>query len=327
MVPTIGQVVPGMRRYAYGRLRIPMAMSCARVVGPIIARQAAEADVIHVWGDGFLALAGIRAGAQTDVPVLITPFVHRGQWGDDPASVRAYRRADRMIGLLEYDCQVLRDLGVACGRVAECPVCSPGVERGSGKAWRQKYSVEGPLVVFLGVRRPYKGFDVLLAALPEFGRQMPSATVVFAGPGVAIAGEHAVRVIDRGLVSEQERAALLEAADVLCLPSAGEIFPVTLLEAWSAGTAVLTSDIPPLAELMRRSGGGIAVAREPEAIAAGLVTILSGRQRELGTAGQSYWRSNATVEAVVERHLNLYRNVIAERALRRGSERAIDRRP
>jgi glycosyltransferase involved in cell wall biosynthesis len=118
------------------------------------------------------------------------------------------------------------------------------------------------------------------------------------------------------MVSEDERAAILEAADVLCLPSAGEIFPVTILEAWSAETAVLTSDIPPLAELMRRSGGGLAVPREPAAIAAGLDAILTGRQRELAGAGHRYWRAHATVSAVVERHLELYREAIAEREAR-----------
>jgi phosphatidylinositol alpha-mannosyltransferase len=173
--------------------------------------------------------------------------------------------------------------------------------------------VKGPLVAFLGVRRPYKGFDVLLAALPELGRRLPSATVVFAGPGDPIAGEHAVRVIDRGNVSDDERADLLEAADVLCLPSASEIFPVTLLEAWSAETAVLTSNIPPLAELMRRAGGGIAVPRQPGAIATGLVTILGDHRRELAAAGHRYWRAHATVEAVVERHEDLYRSLIADR--------------
>jgi glycosyltransferase involved in cell wall biosynthesis len=316
MVPTIGQVVPGVRRFAYGRLRVPMAMSYASVVAPIIAERAAGHDVIHVWADGFLALAGVHAATRIGLPVLVTPFVHRGQWGDDPASALAYRGATRVIGLLDDDCQVLRDLGVAEWRVKECPACSPGVERGGGISWRREHRVEGALVVFLGVRRPYKGFDLLLAALPELGRRLPSVTVAFAGPGAPIAGEHSVRVIDRGVVSDDERAALLEAADVLCLPSSGEIFPVAILEAWSAETAVLTSDIPPLAELMGRSGGGIAVPRKPDEIAAGLVSILTGPKRELALAGYRYWRSHATVEAVVERHLELYRDAIAERPAR-----------
>jgi glycosyltransferase involved in cell wall biosynthesis len=311
MAPTAVQVIPGIRRYAFGRMRIPIATWYAHSAAPIIARQAADADVIHVWGDGFLAIAGVAAARRVGAPVLITPFIHKGQWGDDPASALAYRRADRVIGLLDYDCQVIRGLGPADARVVECPVCSPGVARGGGRAWRQRHGVYGPLIVFLGVRRAYKGFDLLLSALPELGRRVPRATVVFAGPGESIGGDHPVRVIDRGRVSDEERAALLDAGDALCLPSAGEIFPVTILEAWSAETAVLTSDIPPLRELMRRSGGGIAVPRDSAAIADGLAAILNDGERRYATAGHRYWRTNATVEAVVNRHVDLYRSTIS----------------
>lgn len=313
MAPTVGQVIPGLRRYAYGPMRIPMARSYASVVAPIIARHASEHDVIHVWADGFLAMAGVEAAARVRAPVLITPFVHRGQWGDDRLSARSYRRATRVIGLLDHDCQVLRDLGVAPSRVVECPVCSPGIESGGGQAWRQRHGVDGPLVAFLGVRRPYKGFDLLLAALPELARRLPSAAVAFAGPGPPITGEHALRVIDLGAVSDRERSDLLEAADVLCLPSSSEIFPVSILEAWSAHTAVVTSDIPTLTELMRRSGGGVAVSRQPETIAVALADALTGRGRLLAEAGHRYWRANATVDGVVERHLELYRSAITER--------------
>lgn len=315
MLPTGAQVVPGFRRYAYGRMRIALARSYASVASPILAGHARLHDVVHVWGDGFLAAAGVRAGRLAGVPVLITPFVHRGQWGDDPASALAYRQASRVIALLEHDRLVLAELGVPSERLAECPVCTPGVRPGGGSAWRRTHRVDGPLVVFLGVRRPYKGFDVLLDALEPLGRLVPSVTVAFAGPGPPVSGAWGLRVIDRGVVSEQERAALLDAADVLCLPSAGEIFPVSILEAWSARTAVLTSDIPPLAELMRRSGGGVAVPRDPAAVAAGLASILAGGHLELAESGHRYWRSHATVDAVVSRHLELYRGAIEEHRL------------
>jgi glycosyltransferase involved in cell wall biosynthesis len=312
MTPDVGQVVPVVRRYAYGRLRIPMAMSYVRVAAPVIAERARNADVIHAWADGFVALAAVRAAASVGLPVLITPFPHRDQWGTDLVSVRAYRGADRTVGLLEDNCALLRESGAPTDRVVECPVCSPGVERGGGDAWRRAHGIAGPLVAFLGVRRSYKGFDLLLAALPELARSLPSATVVFAGPGDPVDEQQPLRVIDRGTVSNQERAALLEAADLLCLPSAGEIYPVSILEAWSAETPVLTSDIAPLAELMRRSGGGVTAPRQPESIAAGITSILNGRPHELGAAGYRYWRTYATVDAVVDRHVELYREVIGE---------------
>jgi glycosyltransferase involved in cell wall biosynthesis len=321
MTPSaVGRVMPGLRRYAHGRMRVPMATSYAHVAAPVIARQARVADVVHVWGGDFPCVAAVRAANSTKTPAVVTPFAHRGQWNDDPASARAYRRAAAVIGLLQTDCDLLRDLGVAPGNVTECPVCSPGVRRGGGEDWRRAHGVDGPLVAFLGVRRAYKGVQILIDAIPELGALRPDATVVFAGPGDPVSGSHTLRVIDRGLVSEAERAAILEAADVLCLPSAGEIFPVTILEAWSAKTAVVTSDIPPLRELMARSGGGVAVPRTPSALAAAVAQLLTGGSGRCAESGYRYWQRHATVEAVVSRHEAIYRSVIGGTALAAATE-------
>ncbi len=312
MIPSaIGRVAPGLRRYAYGPMRVPMSASYARAAAPTIARHAIAADVVHVWGGDFPCAAAVHAAISAKKPVVVTPFAHRGQWGDDAASARAYRRADAAVGLLQTDCELLRDLGVAADRVVECPVCSPGVERGGGAAWRQAHGVLGPLVAFLGVRREYKGVGILIDAIPGLANRRADVTVVFAGPGEAVPQTHALRVIDRGLVSEEERAAILDAADVLCLPSAGEIFPVSILEAWSAKTAVLTSDIPPLAELMRRSGGGVAVPRTVDAVADGLASMLTDGTTAFGEAGHLYWTRHATVTSVVSRHEAIYRSVMS----------------
>lgn len=314
MLPNLAQVIPGLRRHAYGMMRGPMARSYANVAAPVVADLARHADVVHAWADGFLALAATRAASRVNRPVLITPFPHRGQWGTDRVSVQAYRAADRTVGLLQDNCALLREAGVPAAQVVECAVCSPGVKRGLGAAWRRAHGVSGPLVLFFGVRRPYKGFDLLLAAIPALARAVPDVTVVFAGPGPPVDTVASARVLDCGVVSEDERAALLEAADLMCLPSLGEIYPSSILEAWSAETAVLTSDIAPLAELIRRSGGGVTAPREAEAIAAAAAAVLRGQHRDLGAAGYRYWRANATVEVVASRHIEMYREVIAEHA-------------
>jgi glycosyltransferase involved in cell wall biosynthesis len=161
--------------------------------------------------------------------------------------------------------------------------------------------------MFLGVRRPYKGFDVLLEAAPR----VPGATFAFVGPGPAVSGE---RVIDAGPVDDAERAAWLDAADLLCLPSQAEVFPVSILEAWSAGTPVLTSDIPSLRELIAASGGGLAVPANAEALAAALNDLLAdpGRLARLGQAGHDRWRDTYTPSVVASRHEQLYAQLLEE---------------
>src|SRR4051812_42358119 len=108
--PLAYQATPVLRRYAYGRSRIAAAELYARVVAPVIEERIRGADAVHVFGGDLVKSAVVRAARGARVPVAITPFVHPGQWGDDPASTLAYRRADKVIALLESDAAVCRRL-------------------------------------------------------------------------------------------------------------------------------------------------------------------------------------------------------------------------
>jgi glycosyltransferase involved in cell wall biosynthesis len=309
MAPLIAHVVPGLRRYAYGRSRVAAAALYARALAPVIATRAREADVMHVWGSDLLAAAAVRAARLAGTRAAITPFAHEGQWGDDPASAAAYRAADRVIGLLDADADVYRTLGVPDEQLAVCGVCSPGVAVGHGDRLRAKLGITGPLVLFLGVRREYKGLDALLEAAPLVGAARSGVTFAFVGPGPSLRnGTDPARILDVGAVSDEERSAWLDAADLLCLPSAGEIFPVSILEAWSVGTPVLVSDVPTLKELVAKSHGGAAVSRTPSALADAIVSLLSDseRLRAMGEQGREFWAAQHTVSAVASWHEGLY---------------------
>ena len=308
LVPLAAQVVPGLARYAYGRPRVPMMALYAAVVGPLLRSPVRRADVVHVWTAGFVGAAAVRAARQAGVPVVMTPFVHPGQWGDDLASRRLLTRVDRVIGLLDVERATFTGLGVRPDRIAVCGVCSPRVPAGGGDELRRRHAIEGPLVLFLGVRRAYKGHDLLLSVADRVAARTP-VTFAFVGPGprLAFTGVGA-RVLDVGRVGEEERGAWLDAADLLCLPSKHEIFPVSVLEAWSAKTPVLVSDLPPLVELIARSGGGRTVPLEPAALAKALVDLLASpdERRRCGSLGYEFWRACHTPEAVAACHEKLY---------------------
>jgi glycosyltransferase involved in cell wall biosynthesis len=296
-------------------MRAGAAMLYCASVAPVIERRLHDHDVVHMWGGDLLATAVMRAARRRGVPGIVTPFAHRGQWGDDAASAAAYRAASRVVALLDAEAEVYRELGVPEARIAVSGVGSPGVPTGGGEALRRRLQIDGPLVVFLGVRRPYKGFDLLLEAAPLVANDRPDTTFAFVGPGDAIAAPAGVRVVDAGPVTEIDRAAWLEAADLLCLPSRGEIFPVSILEAWSAGTPVVSSDLPTLVELVEGAGGGVTVSREPRSLADAILALLADpeRRRALGERGRARWQERYTVEAVGAWHERLYAELSAER--------------
>lgn len=313
MAPLLSQVVPVARRYAYGRARGPASALYALAVAPLIARTLEGADVMHMWGGDMLSAAAVRSARLAGVPAVITPFAHANGWSTDPGSAGAYRAADGVVALLEADAAVYEELGVPAGRLSVCGVCSPALPAGGGGEVRRRHGIDGPLILFLGVRRAYKGFDLLLDAAEHVHAQRPDATFAFVGPGASLPAARSPRILDVGTVDEKDKAAWLDAADLLCLPSESEIFPVSIIEAWSVGTPVLVSDLPTLEEIIRRWGGGVVARREPSAFAKVILDLLERPEqlREMGEAGRAEAARSGTVEAAVRKHEQLYRNLIA----------------
>ena len=307
LAPLAAHTAPVLRRYAWGSARVAATRRYARHVAPLIAERARGCDVVHVWGAGLLGAAAVEAAQTLDVACVFTPFAHRGQWGDDAAAAATYRRCDRIVALLEADARLYRELGVEPERIATCGVCSPGVPAADGGAIRRRHGIDGPLVLFLGRRTPYKGADLLLRA----ALNLPEVTFAFLGPGERLSPPAGARIIDVGPVDERARAEWLDAADLLALPSAAEIFPVSILEAWSVGTPVLVSEIEPLRELAD-GGGAVAVPRDVDAITQALRELLSDGEalRGLGEAGRERWRASFAPAAVAEAHVRVYDGVL-----------------
>ena len=308
--PLVINATPGVRRFAYGRLRRGTATWYGCVAGAAgqLAAAAAAHDVVHVWGGDYMGVAAVRAARRHDRAVILTPFAHPGQWGDDPGSAIAYRAADAVVGLLRADAEVYGRLGVPDSRLFVIGVCAAPPPP-SGRDVRAEQAIDGPLALFLGVRRAYKGFDRLLAAAPALAQRMPNATVAFVGPGAPIdTDDQPLRVVDAGRVSDEERGAWLRAADVLVLPSDGEIFPVSILEAFSVGTPVVTSDLETLTELVTTSGGGWTAPRDPAALASTLARVLAdpGERAARGRRGHEFWQRHHTTDAVVGAYERLY---------------------
>jgi glycosyltransferase involved in cell wall biosynthesis len=320
--PLLAHVTPGLRRYAYGRTRPLAAALVARAVAPVIATEARGADIIHMWAGDLLASAAVRAGELAGVPVVITPFAHRGQWGYDSASLRAYGAAARTIALLETEAGLYEEFGIDRARIDVLGVCSAGVPAIDRDEARRRLGVDGPLVLFLGARREYKGFDLLLKAAPAVSAAHSATTFAFVGPGDALSDVPAgCRIRDVGAVEEDEKALWLNAADLLGLPSAAEILPGSILEAWSVGTPVLTSDIPALVELVDGAAAGRYAARQPEAVARTLIGMLDDPAglRQMGARGREAWQQRFTLDVVARRHEETY-----SLARIRNSPRALD---
>ena len=176
-----------------------------------------------------------------------------------------------------------------------------------------------PAVLFLGRHEQRKGLNVLLDAFEKVERP---AVLWVAGDGPASEVQRrrhpeSDRVRWLGVLSDEEVAARLAGADVLCAPSLhGESFGMVLLEAMAAGCAVVASDI----EGYRRAAGGHAALVPPgdvpalaRALGAALADAVEGSGQsapEARKAATEYARA-WSMDALAERYLDVYARAIA----------------
>jgi glycosyltransferase involved in cell wall biosynthesis len=134
---------------------------------------------------------------------------------------------------------------------------------------------QGPYVLFLGRINWKKGLDRLIESMPH----APRVRLIVAGndedgyqPALeSLATRYGVldRVAFAGPVYGADKAALIERARALVLPSYSENFGNVVLEAMAAGRPVVVSAAVGLSDLVRESGCGI---------------VIDGGAEQLGTA-------------------------------------------
>ncbi|MBZ9594892.1 glycosyltransferase family 4 protein [Streptomyces yangpuensis] len=159
----------------------------------------------------------------------------------------------------------------------------------------------GGTLGFIGrIDEPRKGLPVLMAAFPKIVEACPDVRLLVAGRGdeeEAVASLPAglrSRVEFLGMVSDEDKARLLRSVDVYVAPNTGgESFGIILVEALSAGAAVLASDLDAFAQVLDQGGAGDLFANEnADALAAGAIALLRDPERraELSARGSAHVR-------------------------------------
>jgi glycosyltransferase involved in cell wall biosynthesis len=314
LLPLAAELVPLGGRISRKWLGTYTSGYYAAVVRGLLQPLLASADVVHVLGSNFLAVAGVETAHALGKQVAISPFAHLGEWGDDTVSIRAYRRADAVLATTTADAAVYRGLGVPAEQIHVVGLPVPDALVAPEGSDEHLLPDDGPLIVYLGQRRPTKRFELLLAATEHVWASHPNARFAFIGPGSPLSVRDP-RILDVGRVSDAERGHWLGRADVLCLPSSSESFGLVVAEAWSQRVPVVVSDIAVLRELVTASGGGLVAKADPESLAQAITSLLDdpARARSLGRAGYEYWLARLTPAAVAERHLEVYEQLGTKR--------------
>jgi glycosyltransferase involved in cell wall biosynthesis len=204
------------------------------------------------------------------------------------------RLVQRLYGISEERTAVLGD-GIALN------------SRGDARAFRERYGISAPFILYAGRKSPAKNTPLLLTFFQRYRRRRTTRLeLVLIGSGqVLIPPDCRHTIHDLGFVSERDKLGAYAAATLFCQPSVHESFSIVLMEAWVQGAAALVNarcDVT--REHCQRSQGGLYFYnyQEFEAILDLLLIDKVLRQR-MGECGRRYVERNYTWEQVTGRFL------------------------
>lgn len=180
----------------------------------------------------------------------------------------------------------------------------------NGPAFRQKYNVTGPFVLYAGRKDHGKNVEQLVDFFRRYrAYRGPVCELVMIGGGSSPGPDQSGDGIrDLGFVPAQDKYNAYAAATVLCHPSLQESFSLVMMEAWAAGTPVLAhGDCAVTREHCVRSNGGLYFTNYPEfETCVDLMLSQPTLRRCLAAHGQDYVRRNYRWDTIVARYQGLF---------------------
>lgn len=273
-------------------------------------------DVIHAFdlARHEFARVGHDLASSSAATFALTPASAPEVWDNPAVGAELCRAADVIYALTAREAERLAVAGANPSRIAIVGQ-GPRLEgRPDPGSLLDRYGMAAPMVLFLGRKMRSKGYRELLDATPAVWRVMPDTRFAFAGPPVAREwerdlAEHAdPRVVDLGLLDEQEKHSALAACDIVCLPTTTDVFPLTLVEAWHCGKPVVCGRFDGVEGVVRDSIDGVVVEPRADAIAAGLLRLLGDKplRTAMGRNGHNRALREMTWETVATRVVEGY---------------------
>lgn len=163
-----------------------------------------------------------------------------------------------------------------------------------------------PRILFFGRIIKYKGLDVLLEALPEVWRELPTLELVIAGegelPSSEVLRDPRVTTLNR-YIAEAEVPGLFEQCSAVVLPYVEATQSGVLALAKEYGRAAIASDVGSIREAIVEGAGLLVPPGDRKALAKAVISRLGdseaaelmGRAASQSASGASSWKAVAEV--------------------------------
>lgn len=314
----------------------------ARGLGLLAARRR-EYDLVHAHAIHHHTYAGFLAGRLLGKPAI----AKISGWSDTPARVRSRYLGGIQLRLMSLatrlvaTSQELYDQIIEEGFPASCVVRIPnGTDAqlfhpvGDLERARLRRDLGLPaqalIAVFVGAIRFVKGIDVLASVWPRLAASVPDLHICLVGPYQK--GEH--WGIDPEYVEELRRlftfrdgsdsrirlvgqvrnvSDYLQAADLFVLPSRSEGMPNVLLEAMACGLPFVATRLGCIEEMAPPDQRPYLVpVDDADALAEAIVALARDAdiRQELGAVARQAVEARFSLEAVTDRYVKLYRDLL-----------------
>lgn len=232
-------------------------------------------------------------------------------------------RIDRVVAVSETQLDELRRLGFRPERTTVIPngIPAPLPER-SREAVRAELGVAEEDVVALLVAglRPEKRAEAFVEAVGRAQAQEPRLQGVIAGGGPQLSWVRSIVAKAPGgvrvLGERSDIADLITASDIVCLTSAFEGLPMTILEAMALSRPVVATRVGGIPDAVSDGRTGRLVPLgDSAALAEALVDLARDPvlRNAMGKAGNAVYRERYTLESMVERYAAVFRETLDRR--------------
>ena len=203
------------------------------------------------------------------------------------------------------------------------PVRQYGAPAVSRAAWRARNGVAANEFVYLSVARfwPQKDHKTLLEAFAKGPGRNPGARLLLAGEGAlrdataALAERLGMAAQVTFLGQRADIADALGAADVFVLSSRWEGNPLSVMEAMSAGRAVLATSVGAVGELVRHGRDGLLVEAGDVAGMADAMCLLEAQPallEKMGNSGRERALERFDLPPMVRAYSQLYEQILGQ---------------
>lgn len=289
-------------------------------------------DIVHATAlpyDSILYTA-FKIAKRNGIPLIYSPFFHLGEEGADDVrkfytrrhQMKLIKSADRVTVQTSIEKEFLAGHGYPEDRMVMLGMgINPAeLENGDAARFRQKHSIHGPIVCYIGPRTFDKGTFHLVEAMQRLWKSGDPSTLVLAGTDIEdfrrfhekLPANIKSKVLMLDWIPDEEKRDLLAASSLLVLPSRSDSFGIVFLEAWFYGKPVVGARAGGIPGLVRDGVDGLLVPfGDVKELALSIQKLLLDKEYavRLGTAGRERVLSDFTWDEKYAAVRDLYREL------------------